>query len=251
MTRNPIIQRLSRRAAVAWRTNLVPMHNARPMVSFTFDDVPASAATTGAAILEAQGVRGSYYVCGGLTGKDWENGRQATREDLVRLAGRGHEIGCHTFAHVSCGTASTSQLAGELEANRAFIKDTLGDYDMATFAYPYGHVGLQSKQLIQQRFAACRGVEAGVNAGRMDVGLLKAVEIPSRPRDERWLAPWLEKTARHNGWLILFTHDVGPEPTPFGCTPAMFARVVAEVTAAGFEVLPVRQALDRATVRRG
>ena len=36
------------------------------MVSFTFDDVPKSAATVGAPMLEEYGARGTFYVAGGL-----------------------------------------------------------------------------------------------------------------------------------------------------------------------------------------
>ena len=38
------------------------------MISFTFDDAPASAATGGAALLEARGLRGVYYIAAALAG---------------------------------------------------------------------------------------------------------------------------------------------------------------------------------------
>ena len=34
----------------------------RPLVSFTFDDVPVSATTKGAAMLQSSGGRGTFYV---------------------------------------------------------------------------------------------------------------------------------------------------------------------------------------------
>jgi peptidoglycan/xylan/chitin deacetylase (PgdA/CDA1 family) len=40
----------------------------RPIVSFTFDDVPVSALANGATILEKHGVRGTFYVAGGIAG---------------------------------------------------------------------------------------------------------------------------------------------------------------------------------------
>jgi peptidoglycan/xylan/chitin deacetylase (PgdA/CDA1 family) len=59
-----ISYRLARHLPVAtWRANRVGA-----VVSFTFDDVPASAASEGAPILEAFGIRGTYYLCGGLLG---------------------------------------------------------------------------------------------------------------------------------------------------------------------------------------
>ena len=58
----------------------------RPMVSFSFDDAPASAALTGAALLEARGLRGTYYIAAGLAGTDGPMGRFADSGQIVRLA---------------------------------------------------------------------------------------------------------------------------------------------------------------------
>src|SRR4051794_2067392 len=75
------------------------LRNKTPMVSFTFDDIPKSAATTGAAILEDHGARGTFYVSGGLVGTKSPDWTVAEPEDVVALHRRGHEIGCHTFSH--------------------------------------------------------------------------------------------------------------------------------------------------------
>ncbi|MFT4251820.1 MAG: polysaccharide deacetylase, partial [Caulobacter sp.] len=53
----------------------------RPMVSFSFDDAPATACEAGARVLEARGFRGTYYFAAGLTGRDGPMGRFATGED--------------------------------------------------------------------------------------------------------------------------------------------------------------------------
>ncbi len=53
---------LARRLAPFLFRQTVRMRNARPLVSFTFDDAPRSAGTTGAGILEASGACGTYYV---------------------------------------------------------------------------------------------------------------------------------------------------------------------------------------------
>jgi peptidoglycan/xylan/chitin deacetylase (PgdA/CDA1 family) len=60
-----ISNRLMRHLPVA--TLEVPSQT--PTVSFTFDDAPDSALTTGAQILEAHGVRGTFYIAGGLAGR--------------------------------------------------------------------------------------------------------------------------------------------------------------------------------------
>ena len=45
------------------------------------------------------------------------------------------------------------------------------------------------------------------------------------------------------GWLILFTHDVSEQPSPYGCTPAMLAEALARIVDAGIEILPVKHAM--------
>ena len=80
-----------------------PLHLAadQPMVSFTFDDVPESAATMGAPMLEDHGGRGTFYVSGGLVNRwsgDW-NDMAADASQIVALHRAGHEIHDHTLDH--------------------------------------------------------------------------------------------------------------------------------------------------------
>ena len=53
---------------LAWHLGIAPLQlsGTGPMVSFTFDDVPKSAATIGAPLLEQYDARGTFYVAGGL-----------------------------------------------------------------------------------------------------------------------------------------------------------------------------------------
>src|ERR1700722_7595377 len=57
--------KVSNRLAAHFRVESFRLRNEAPMVSFTFDDIPKSAATTGAGILEDHGGRGTFYVSGG------------------------------------------------------------------------------------------------------------------------------------------------------------------------------------------
>jgi peptidoglycan/xylan/chitin deacetylase (PgdA/CDA1 family) len=246
-----LLQRLERRAAMLWRTRPVMLDNPRPLVSFTFDDCPVSAVRTGASILEARGVRGTFYVCGGLAGTDWENGPQFTKDDLVGLSAAGHEIGCHTYSHRSAYAVSGQTFAEDLERNRAFLAGVLGDHPVETFAFPYGHVTLAARRAAAKAYSAVRGVYPGVNAGHIDLALLDAVTIPAQtPRGDAWLEPWIEDARRRNGWLILIAHDIAPDPSPYGATPETLAAAVDRCRAEGFEIRPVRDALTYARTGR-
>lgn len=236
---------LDRRAAIAMRTRMLKMRNLRPVASISFDDFPQSAAVTGARILEDRGVHGTFYVCGGLSGREWENGLQFSREDLVRLVARGHEIGCHTYGHRRSTDMTRREIEQEITRNQAFVADVLGDYVLTTFAYPYGSIGFAPKRVFQRRFAACRSIEPGVDAGSVDLALVKSNLVPRDTDTADWLKPLIEEAVAKNGWLNLFTHDVTEQPTAFGCRPAALAAAVDALQAAGIVVLPVKNALGR------
>src|SRR4051794_7530409 len=92
--------KVDHRLAKYFRVEPLRLRNETAMVSFTFDDIPKSAATTGAGILEDHGVRGTFYVSGGLVGATSSpHWTAADVPDIVALHRRGHEIGCHTFSH--------------------------------------------------------------------------------------------------------------------------------------------------------
>ena len=240
-----IASKLDRRVAQSTRTKTVLARNTAPVVSITFDDFPASASRTGADILEARGVRGSYYLCGDLAEREWENGPQFTPDDLQRLVQNGHEIGCHTYEHLDCTRTPGDTLRRSISRNQAYVRDVLGDTTLSTFAYPYGYYGTAAKLRLQNRFAACRGINPGVNTGRIDLGLLKAVAIPHDAVGDAWIAPWLEQVRATNGWLILFTHDVRCNPGRFGCTPDLLSATIDAIQSAGIEILPLKNALGR------
>ncbi|HZC98312.1 MAG TPA: polysaccharide deacetylase family protein, partial [Bradyrhizobium sp.] len=70
------------------------LNNDRPMVSFTFDDAPISAATRGAGMLEEYDARGTFYISGGLVDGWSGNWTGVSANDIVGLHRRGHEIAC-------------------------------------------------------------------------------------------------------------------------------------------------------------
>ncbi len=241
-----LIKRVER--AVARR---VPFHTVRskltrPVASFSFDDVPVSAIETGAAILEARGVTGTYYVCGSLEGALYRDLPHFTAAQLQDLAARGHEIGCHAFDHVPFPDAGTHALRDSIARNADYFRATLGDARPHSFAYPFGDVSLPVKLEAAHAFPILRGVSRGVNSGRMDFSELRA-----NPLDLRWeastdIAGLIKQAADTTGWLIFFTHDVKPDPTHEGCAPERLAATLDAVLAAGFDVLPIKAAAARA-----
>src|SRR5579863_4942995 len=90
-----------RKAARHHRSKPFVMRNNAPIVSFTFDDVPDSAYINGAAVLDTRKVRGTFYIASGTCGRRDTYWRVIGADQVRALHERGHEIGCHTFSHVS------------------------------------------------------------------------------------------------------------------------------------------------------
>lgn len=237
--------RLARHLPVAtWRAN-----PAGAIVSFTFDDVPASAASAGAPILEASGIRGTYYVCGGLLGGQGDLTPLLDRGQAEALARAGHELGCHTYAHTDVRSIDWPSLEAGLRKNAETLSE-IGGGRPRNFAYPFGGISFGKKLRLQSRFETCRGIYPGINVGRIDAGMLKAVPLYSGTLDDEGVRRWIARAVATSGWLVFFTHDVSERPTPYGVTPDLLRAAVAAAVEAGCACLPVAEAVDRLRPKR-
>src|ERR1700712_4872467 len=154
--------KVDHRLAMHLRVDRLQLHNPTPMVSFTFDDLPKSAATTGADLLEAHGARGTFYVSGGLVDIGTEDWAAGDGNDLLSLRRRGHEIGCHTFSHLRVCDLDEASLANEIARNRDFLRALDPSLEIDTFASPWGYGSFARKSQLKDRFLTCRSIVQGV-----------------------------------------------------------------------------------------
>lgn len=241
--------RLENRLIRAMPRQVMQVSTGEPIVSFTFDDVPASALEAGAAILEADGVRGTFYISGGLAGRV-EPGR--TLIDMAgckELAERGHEIGCHSHAHRDLRHVDGEALVEDLARNARYLDAIDPRPGRRNFAYPYNSGSFGKRAILADAFRTCRAAGEGINRGPTDPTFLRAVEIRQPQQHALGLARWIDALVARPGWLIFFTHDVSPRPTPHGCTAPGFRLLVGYALARGCRVLTVDAALDRMGLR--
>jgi peptidoglycan/xylan/chitin deacetylase (PgdA/CDA1 family) len=240
-----LLDRLSNKIASSFSARQVASKLTAPLASISFDDIPHSAARVGAPILEAAGIRGTYYMCGGHSGQTFEGRPQHEVADLIALAQAGHEIACHTFGHPNVVAIDDAARAKDADLNAAFVIDQVGAPKPVSFAYPFGRVSGAAKAFYSGRFASCRGVYAGVNAGMMDFSELRAVGIESRSHDMGRVRALIDEAKAKNGWLIFFSHDVDANPTAHGCTPRDLEDVIGALADAAIETVTVAQAATR------
>jgi peptidoglycan/xylan/chitin deacetylase (PgdA/CDA1 family) len=216
----------------------------RPMITFSFDDVPATAARAGAAVLDAAGLKGTFYICAGLEDGEGPMGRYGSPEDAMRLAAAGHEVACHTFSHLDCGQADQATIDADVTRN-AQVLAARGAPPLQSFAYPYGDVSFAAKKALGGRFKTLRTVQAGLVEDGADANQLPGVGIEGEDGEGR-AAAWMDRAKARKAWLILYTHDVAEAPSPWGCTPNALARLVKRAIDQGFEVVTAAEGAARA-----
>ena len=215
----------------------------QPMVSFSFDDAPCSAFTTGARVLERHGARGVYFVCAGTAGQSGFVGRLGEPADMQRVHAAGHEVGCHTYSHLDCGRAGAQATAADLDRNAEALR-AWGLPAPQTFAYPYGDVGSPAKKQLADRFALSRALHPGVVEAGTDLAQAPAVGIEGGDGEAKALH-WMDEALRRRAWLILFTHGVEDAVTRYGCTTTTFERLVAHAISSGLEIVTVAEGARR------
>jgi hypothetical protein len=206
------------------------------VVSLTFDD-SYRPQVDAAAVLDAYGLRGTFYVNSPqlhAASADSAPGAMSVA-DALGLQARGHEIGGHTLGHLSLTELPETERIREIMADRAELV-RLG-LAARSFAYPYGHVESDFDRSLGRpvlEIARSSGYTSardtnGVSLESCDVGseslppadafLLRSVRSVNEPPDgaDQRLPPdtadtllgWLDHVAScGGGWLPLIFHHL-------------------------------------------
>jgi peptidoglycan/xylan/chitin deacetylase (PgdA/CDA1 family) len=217
-----------------------------PMVSFTFDDIPKSAVTVGAPMLEEYNARGTFYVAGSLTNQWSGHWIGASADDILGLHRGGHEIACHTFSHGRAIDFDASAMTAEMENNRRYLRALDPSITLENFAYPYGLGSVSHKRQLGKAFRSSRGILPGVNSGTMDLQFLRATPLIERDIDIDGVDHVFDEAVAKNGWLIFYSHDVETSPSPYGCSPSFLRHALDAAAHRKIPILSVAEALRRA-----
>jgi peptidoglycan/xylan/chitin deacetylase (PgdA/CDA1 family) len=215
-----------------------------PIVSFTFDDFPRTALSTGGHILKEYGFRGTYYAAIGLMNTTNHLGDQFRREDIEILLRDGHELASHTFGHVSIRSISSRAFEDEVKKGRRAIEELTGRKDFGNFAYPFGEVTLNAKRILGPELASSRGIWGGLNGPEVDLNLLRANSLYGDRNQSAQVEDLILENERRRSWLIFYSHDVAPIPSRFGCTPELLEFAVSVAAKRNGRVMTVAEALS-------
>jgi len=236
------VQRMSARR-VFQRTQAIRLD--RPLISFTFDDFPRSALLNGGTILKRFGLTGTYFTAMGLIGKDSPSGQIAGVDDLRKALEDGNELGCHTYAHCHSWQTPTSEFEESVKLNGAAIGELVPGFRFTSFSYPISEPRPLSKRAVSKYFQCCRAGGQTLNKRTADLNQLAAYFLERSKNGLQEVRELIDQNKQDCGWIIFATHDITDNPSPYGCTPEFFEKVVKYAVDSGAEVLPVIQALKR------
>jgi peptidoglycan/xylan/chitin deacetylase (PgdA/CDA1 family) len=238
--------RVDNRLARQFRTRLHRLPAGQPMVSFTFDDIPDSAAEVGAPLVEAHGGRATFYVSGGLLQRWSGHWRGSDEAGITALHARGHEIACHTFSHPRLTDIDPATLRAEIAENCRYLTGLDASIKLEDFAYPYGLASLSHKELLADTFRSSRGILPGVNRDIVDLQVLRATPLVCQHIDRDGVDRAFDDLMASGGWLIFYSHDVAESPSPYGCTADLLQHALQAASRRKLPIVTVAAALDRA-----
>jgi peptidoglycan/xylan/chitin deacetylase (PgdA/CDA1 family) len=200
------------------RTSFQWPEGKRAAVSLTFDDARVSQVEQGVPILDAHGVKVTFYVSPG--------GIERRLADWKKAVAAGHEMGNHTLKHPCSGNFTWSrhkaledytleQMGGELDEANATVERLLG-VRPTTFAYTCGQTfvgrGVNTRSyvpVVAERFIVGRGAydEAANDPAYCDLAQATGIELDGL--DYEQARQLVEQAAEEGRWLIFFGHDVG------------------------------------------
>jgi peptidoglycan/xylan/chitin deacetylase (PgdA/CDA1 family) len=237
-----IRNRCQREMAARLACRMAPINLTEPVVSFTFDDFPRSALYQGGAILRNHDMLGTYYASFGLMGQAAPTGEIFFEEDLFEFKQQGHELGCHTFDHCHSWDTAPAEFEASILRNQQRIARISEAPSITSFSYPISCPRPDTKRRTAKYYATARGGGQTFNIRSTDLNYLKAFFIEQSRDNFAAIQQVIDDNARAKGWLIFATHDVCDTPTRYGCTPALFERIVKAVAKSGAKVLPINQA---------
>jgi peptidoglycan/xylan/chitin deacetylase (PgdA/CDA1 family)/uncharacterized membrane protein len=103
-------------------------HNHPGAVTIGFDDGLTSQVTNAVPLLNAKGLKATFFVVTGSMDVTWDQWRQ--------VAAQGHEIGSHTVTHPDLTSLSDSNLRYELSESQRAINQNIPSQSCISLAYP-------------------------------------------------------------------------------------------------------------------
>lgn len=212
-------------------------------VSLTFDDGVRGHATVAAPLLDARGMKGTFYINSGRIGAT----NFLAQADLVRLRDNGHEIGGHTVDHVDLPTLPEADQKRQICGDRADLIER--GFAARNLAYPYGDADATTRRVAE---------ECGYNSARTVGGLKSSTCTNCAPNEtaparNRYMTAASNSVKDTTTLAELQSYVTNAENAGGGWVSLVFHHVCANVCGGTYTIDPtlMGQFLDWLKARQG
>ncbi|HVZ75929.1 MAG TPA: polysaccharide deacetylase family protein [Candidatus Paceibacterota bacterium] len=210
------------------------------MVALTFDDGDLSQYQNALPILNAAGMRASFYIITSEPGSG--DSGYMTWAQIKNLASQGFEIGGHTQTHPYLTTLTSAQAQKEIAGSYSdLVKQGITP---TTFVYPYGDRSPSTDAMVAAAgYSAARGSYYGLNEPGAPRYNLDDIRVDSSTSLAS-LEAEIDQAVADKRLLILEIHDVlqsgGDE---YAITPSFLQSLVNYIKQSGIKVVTLNQAI--------
>ena len=212
------------------------------MVSISFDDSYRNQHVKALPILEAAGMKGTFY----LSTKPIQKGYRAymTPAQVKDLARKGHEVAGHTVSHANLAKLGRARIEREVGNSKAYLEKLIG-VPVTGFAYPYGAISRTAKVALKKAgYTHARGVDfEELNTPATDRYALKS-QCVDKSDSLASIQKRIDTAKAEGKWYILCFHRVQARGGGrYAVTPAFFQKIVDYIKATGIKVVTVKSGL--------
>lgn len=154
-------------------------------VSITFDDGFANLYNVAYPILKSCGFTATIFLVPGHCGKNnqWQGQPEGIPvldlldwERIREMADGGFDFGAHTMEHADLSTLPAEQARKEIVNSKLIIQERLGR-PVHFFAYPYGSVTSEIRNIVIDEFSGACSVKLGFSTLKSDVHMLPRIDM--------------------------------------------------------------------------
>ena len=209
------------------------------MVTLSFDDSWLSQYTTALPIVEAAGIKATFYLTTEPIQKFWSG--FMTTAQVKDLVVRGHEIGGHTVTHNNLTNLSSSKVTQELVNSKNYLQNLTGA-SVTALAYPYGAYSNTVKNAAKNAgYTTARSVEEDtLNLPTTDKLVLKGL-IPELNTPMSQVKAAIDEAKAKKQWLIIGLHEINNSGDQYSNTPAQLQEIVNYITSTGIKTVTIKE----------
>ncbi len=211
------------------------------MVSLSFDDSSYSQYQNAFPVMQANGLKGTFYVITSNLLNPSDSWSFHTAEAL-QMQAAGNEIGSHSRTHPHLTQLSELQLTSEISGSKSDLFGA-GIAPANAFAYPYGEYNQTVIQSVKNAgYTNARSVESGFNTKDTDKYVLKTMEV-SNVTSPTQVMQWVEQAKTNKTWLVLMFHQIIDNGGTYSTSPANFQAMAVGIKNSGIKVVTVSEGM--------